>query len=178
MACFFAHVFPCSRSNDRQPRDCSVRRPHTSHLSAICRPQHRRYTSKKSTCLLPPASGGVGSYRADATETARDRRACSPYRDEGWSFAMDKQQLYRLVEKRCVAVRIPNRSQSTCSVVVAVVMIISPACQTLSCPSPFSNDTGTDTHTHVMSRPSHHGAQTCGMNTTEIDRPPGKVGVE
>ena len=62
---------PCSRLNDRQPRDCSVRCPHTSHLSAICRTLRPLHQSKQvhlpsSTrelwrWVVPPGRHGDGS---------------------------------------------------------------------------------------------------------------------
>lgn len=72
---------PRSRSNDRQPREI-VRYAPTRLISPRSVNLSTSRCTTKSTCLLPPASCGVGSYRADATETARDRRACNPYEDE------------------------------------------------------------------------------------------------
>lgn len=87
-------LLPCSRSNDRQPRDCSVP-PHVSSLRDLS-------TSAPAVTLPSPLAffhprSGAGSYRADAPETARDRRPCSPYRDEGWLFAMEQSSTYRLL---------------------------------------------------------------------------------
>ena len=91
-----AHALPRSRSNDRQGREIVRYAAPTRliSLSAIC-----RTACASQQCQHPPLhhvhfpffhprvcrGSGVGSYRADATEAARDRRAYAalPNRDEG-----------------------------------------------------------------------------------------------
>jgi len=90
LACSCPRIFRVLDQTIVKPRDCSVRRPHTSHLSlrdlsnGLCS-QHnhtRRYTPCPHPFFHPRVcrGSGVGSYRADATEAARDRRAYAALR--------------------------------------------------------------------------------------------------
>ena len=105
-ACLLLHRprLPQSRSSDRQPpRDCSVRRPHTSHLS----PSPRSVDSAACTtvapaplaCFHPPSPVcGVGSYRADAPRrrlgidhsSSTEMKGVVPCNSVCMLFAMDK----------------------------------------------------------------------------------------
>lgn len=197
LACSCPRIFRVLDQAIVKPRDCSVRRPHTSHLSlrdlsnGLCSQHYhtRRYTPCPHPFFHPRVcrGSGVGSYRADATEAARDRRAYAalPYRDEGlvvqmgflfaspvrgrttnlptsrvrqgWESVMSGQKAKSLHFKRCYR---HSRYASSSSSVYSH----HPAVRV----SLSLDDTGTDMCTHVMSWASFTSralrrAQTCGI---------------